>query len=184
MSVVNIGEYFPPYLQAPIARVRTLVCVRGGKHSPRLTTFTNGYEHNRQNNRLPATSEANFVWCKLTTRVQSHGRQKKDVASGRGRSSKINYRKKLPKMLPGAVCEQWVRCGKANCRCARGERHGPYFFRFWREDGRLRKEYIKRRDVERVRAECEARRSEQRLANEAWDEFKLLTAVLRELERQ
>ncbi len=64
----------------------------------------------------------------------------------------------LPKMLPGVVCRQWVRCGRFGCRCRSGEPHGPYFYRFWREEGRLRKEYVRRRDLARVRTACEVRR--------------------------
>lgn len=48
----------------------------------------------------------------------------------------------LPKTLPGAVCEQWRTCGRKNCRCARGQPHGPYYYRFFRVNGRLRKEYV------------------------------------------
>ena len=34
-----------------------------------------------------------------------------------------------------------VRCGKANCgRCP----HGPYWYAYWREDGRLRSRYLGR----------------------------------------
>jgi uncharacterized protein DUF6788 len=35
--------------------------------------------------------------------------------------------------LPGAVCEQWKRCGKPNCRSGAGELHGPYLQRGDRE---------------------------------------------------
>jgi hypothetical protein len=32
-----------------------------------------------------------------------------------------------------------VRCGKANCtRCP----HGPYWYAYWREDGKLRSRYL------------------------------------------
>ncbi|MGH2721642.1 MAG: hypothetical protein ACRDJO_08570, partial [Actinomycetota bacterium] len=35
-----------------------------------------------------------------------------------------------------------VRCGKENCsRCP----HGPYWYAYWREDGRVRSRYIGRR---------------------------------------
>jgi uncharacterized protein DUF6788 len=67
----------------------------------------------------------------------------------------------------GVVRLEWVRCGRDNCRCARGELHGPYYFRYWREGtlGRrkLRKEYIKRQDEATGRAgghsglQCQAR---------------------------
>lgn len=38
--------------------------------------------------------------------------------------------------------QEWVRCGKEGCRCAQGERHGPYTYKYWKEDGRLRKQYV------------------------------------------
>jgi hypothetical protein len=90
----------------------------------------------------------------------------------------------LPKTLPGAVCAQWVRCGRPNCRCAQGSPHGPYHYRFWREGGRLRKEYVRRSDVERVRAQCQARRQgRQELAN--WREvWRQLVAQVREVEQR
>lgn len=83
----------------------------------------------------------------------------------RGPDSENNLRFVLPKiggdlssgMLPGTVHVQWVRCGRANCRCSHGQLHGPYHYRFWREGGRLRKQYVKRSDVEAVTAACNAR---------------------------
>lgn len=71
--------------------------------------------------------------------------------------------KPLPKTLPGVVLPQHVRCGKPNCRCADGDLHGPYYYRFWREDGRLRKQYVRLDDVDAVRAACR-RRQEQAAA--------------------
>ncbi len=63
----------------------------------------------------------------------------------------------------GAICGQWKRCGRPNCRCARGELHGPYYYRFYREDGRLKKQYLSakcphnQRLIQRSLAEREAR---------------------------
>ncbi len=38
-----------------------------------------------------------------------------------------------------ALRRQMVRCGKANCtRCP----HGPYWYAYWREDGRRRSRYL------------------------------------------
>ena len=92
----------------------------------------------------------------------------------------------LPKTLPGAVCAQYVRCGKSTCRCAGGTFHGPYFYRFWREDGRLRKAYVKPADLAAVRAACEAERELLRagriaraLGRQDWQH---LVALLREVE--
>jgi hypothetical protein len=116
---------------------------------------------------------------------------KKDVRGERVRTRKTKDRKALPKIpetLPGAVCAQWVKCGKPGCKCARGELHGPYYYRFWREGGRLRKAYVKREDLEATRAACDRRRElerkereEQRWATEVLRGYRDL---LRDLERR
>lgn len=64
----------------------------------------------------------------------------------------------LPKTMAGAVCAQMTRCGKPNCKCVRGELHGPYFYHFKRVNGVLMKRYVKKKDAYRMRAACEARR--------------------------
>jgi len=55
--------------------------------------------------------------------------------------------------LPGSLHAEWKRCGKPSCRCTRGELHGPYWYRRWRESHRQRRQYITGRDLERVKAE-------------------------------
>jgi hypothetical protein len=85
-------------------------------------------------------------------------------------------------MLPGVVLPEWVRCGKPNCRCRRGELHGPYHYRFWREGGRLRKAYVKRSELERVRAQCEARRQFRQELKAGWQTWRELLAAVREVE--
>jgi hypothetical protein len=62
--------------------------------------------------------------------------------------------KTVPAMLPGKVHEQRARCGKPNCRCAVGEPHRA-FYRFWTEDGRQRKAYVRRGYLEATRESCE-----------------------------
>src|SRR3954452_8870646 len=73
--------------------------------------------------------------------------------------------KTLPKVdpLPGVVCPQFVRCGTPGCKCATGDLHGPYWYRFWREGGRLRKAYIRLVHVEEVRAACALYHQDRRL---------------------
>ena len=56
----------------------------------------------------------------------------------------------------GALLEQYVRCGKPNCRCREGRLHGPYYYRFFRRGGRLRKRYVRGADArEQLRLEDE-----------------------------
>ena len=66
-------------------------------------------------------------------------------------------------LLPGSVAAHRGRCGRANCKCARGELHGPYYKRYWIENGQRRKVYVRKSDASAVRAACDAYRSERRL---------------------
>jgi hypothetical protein len=52
----------------------------------------------------------------------------------------------LPNMLPGWVCRQYVRRGSKQC--------GPYWYRFWRESGRLRKTYVPPERLGDVQTRC------------------------------
>ena len=61
--------------------------------------------------------------------------------------------------LPGEVCEQYVRCGKANCRCNNGHPHGPYHYRVWREGTRVFKQYVKPVELELTRERCQLYRA-------------------------
>jgi hypothetical protein len=92
--------------------------------------------------------------------------------------------KPLPKippdgMLNGAVCAQYKRCGKANCRCIRGELHGPYFYRFQWCEGRVVKEYLRLSDVEEVRAACARYGALQDELREGRKHFQVLLSQLR-----
>ncbi|HET8670704.1 MAG TPA: DUF6788 family protein, partial [Candidatus Saccharimonadales bacterium] len=58
--------------------------------------------------------------------------------------------------LPGAVVAQYMRCGKPNCKCLQGKRHGPYFVRFWYEGRQRRKKYVKKGEVLAVYQACAA----------------------------
>jgi hypothetical protein len=93
----------------------------------------------------------------------------------------------LPKMLPGTVCAQMVRCGKPTCKCARGELHGPYFYRFVWQGGKQRKIYVKQKEVAQVRKACETRRREARTERAEYKANRLsvraLLADLAELEK-
>ncbi len=49
-----------------------------------------------------------------------------ELAAG-GKRSKVTFR------------QETVRCGKQGCRSCP---HGPYWYAYWREDGRLRSRYV------------------------------------------
>ncbi len=75
---------------------------------------------------------------------------------------------------------EWKRCGNRGCHCARGELHGPYWYRRWRENGRQRKQYVPRDRVREELAVIEARRREH---PSAWQVRQML-AKLRQLEME
>ncbi|MBA3632036.1 MAG: hypothetical protein H0W58_04370 [Acidobacteria bacterium] len=64
---------------------------------------------------------------------------------------KTKTAKVLPKTTQdiqnGGLYLQRVRCGKANCKCARGEVHSAYYF-FTRRNGKLIKQYVRKAEVE------------------------------------
>ena len=64
---------------------------------------------------------------------------------------KSRNRKTLPKtndmIKNGGIYLQQVRCGKANCKCARGETHPAYYF-FTRVNGKLTKTYVRKAVLE------------------------------------
>lgn len=70
-----------------------------------------------------------------------------------------NSAQTLPKK--GSLHAEYKRCGKSSCRCDAGRLHGPYWYRYYREGGRLRKEYVRPERVEQVRAGIQQRRREQ-----------------------
>jgi len=65
----------------------------------------------------------------------------------------VHFLPKTPpvSVLPGSLHARFVRCGKVGCRCTTGLLHGPYWRLAWREDGRTRWRYVRRRDVPEVR---------------------------------
>ncbi len=94
----------------------------------------------------------------------------------------------LPKTMPGSVHKQYVRCGKATCKCARGELHGAYFYHFVRVDGKLTKRYLKAHEVEAMQTACLARREDQKAqraqSRSTRQHLRDLTAQLHQLLKQ
>jgi hypothetical protein len=67
-----------------------------------------------------------------------------------------------------------------------GPKHGPYFRRYWWQDGRRHKRYVRQRDAADVAAACAARRETERIeranaaqAREAW---RVICELIREIE--
>lgn len=91
----------------------------------------------------------------------------------------------LPKILPGTVHEQYVRCGKSNCKCSRGELHGAYYYHFVRVGVRLTKRYLKSDEVEAFRSACRNRQlleQQHRLeTDKVWKKLRLMRTQLQQI---
>ena len=101
---------------------------------------------------------------------------------------------KTAKMLPktageipnGGLYLQRVRCGKANCKCARGETHSAFYF-FTRRNGKFVKIYIRKADVESfseiVNQATAQRTHKRRSAKQSNELLKHLRESVREYEQ-
>jgi hypothetical protein len=61
----------------------------------------------------------------------------------------------LSSVLAGSLVKQYVICGKLGCRCQRGQKHGPLFYLYWKEQGRSRSLYVPREKVAEVRRQIQ-----------------------------
>ena len=84
--------------------------------------------------------------------------------------------------LPGVLRAELVRCGKPTCRCVTGERHGPYLYRRWRENGRQRRVYVSPNEAEHARAATERWRQLHPPTYRLRQELAALRRLLRDLE--
>ncbi len=87
----------------------------------------------------------------------------------------------------GGVYRQHIRCGKKNCKCARGETHLAYYF-FTRRCGKLTKIYIRKSDVKaftKIANQAASGRAQKRLSvKESNKLFRRLRESVREYEQQ
>ena len=81
---------------------------------------------------------------------------------------------------PGHFQRRGVRCGKANCKCARGELHTAYYH-VWKCDGVRCQRYVRRADVGSVRRACDAYRETQREMRAGREQYRGMLRRLREL---
>jgi hypothetical protein len=84
------------------------------------------------------------------------------------------------KMLPGFIASVRIRCGKSNCRCARGERHVAHYRVTYCDGVRFRR-YVRRDEVADVREACQAHRELQAQLRAGRAEYKQLLAQTRNL---
>ncbi len=85
--------------------------------------------------------QARQLYAELGAIVQALEQQASTPASGGANSREIVETQRLGDRLYQL---ERVRCGKVGCKCAgaQGELHGPYWYAYWRDDGKLKSRYV------------------------------------------
>jgi hypothetical protein len=83
-------------------------------------------------------------------------------------------------LIPGHVERRRVRCGKANCRCARGQFHAAHYH-VWKSGGVRYQRFVRRADVPAMLAACDEYRRLQAQLRAGRAEFKRTLAAFRAL---
>ncbi|KXB06096.1 hypothetical protein AKJ53_01375 [candidate division MSBL1 archaeon SCGC-AAA382F02] len=60
---------------------------------------------------------------------------------------------KLGELSLGSIQEKWKKCGDPDCRCARGEKHGPYYYLAYtdRDTGKTTTVYLQEEELPELR---------------------------------
>ena len=83
-------------------------------------------------------------------------------------------------LLKGHIQKRRVRCGKSNCKYAKGKLHIVYYH-VWREGGKRFQRYIKKSQLEAIITACQTNRTFQVQLRAGRAEYKQMLALAREL---
>ena len=72
--------------------------------------------------------ELGISYCYMKESNLSASRKVSTLALRERRKSLLRQFPDLKEVLRGSLVERYLTCGKPNCRCARGERHGPVWY--------------------------------------------------------
>jgi len=66
------------------------------------------------------------------------------------RKKTLDYLLHPKEMVSGSVYTAYKKCGNKNCRCARGDLHGPFSYLSKKIDGKTTLTFIRRADEDRI----------------------------------
>lgn len=112
---------------------------------------------------------------------------KKDVRVNQRRvrslkTKSANPATKMSDLMCGHIQKRRVKCGKPNCKCAKGFPHTA-FYHVWDADGRRYQKYVRKSEVETIRYKCEQYRQLQIKLRAGRREHKQMLARAREVSR-
>ncbi len=54
-------------------------------------------------------------------------------------------------MIRGSLAEKYLPCGKDRCKCKEGEKHGPFYYLIYPEEGKQKTLYVRKDKLKEVR---------------------------------
>ena len=66
------------------------------------------------------------------------------------RQKKIDYLLNPKDMVAGSIYTVYKKCGNKNCRCSRGEPHGPFYYLSRKEGGKTKLTFVRRSDEDTI----------------------------------
>src|SRR5687767_12709900 len=90
-------------------------------------------------------------------------------------------------LASGYLRKKYLTCGKAECRCAQGNKHGPYYYLRTYRKGKKRQTYVPRGTVARVRESIRRRNAARdqlrQVSIESMRIWRQIKQTLKELEQ-
>lgn len=71
------------------------------------------------------------------------------------RKKTLEYLLHPKEMVYGSIYSAYKKCGNKNCRCTRGELHGPFYYLSRKEDGVTKLTFIRKADEDRITSQAE-----------------------------
>ena len=78
---------------------------------------------------------------------------------------------------------QYKSCGRCNCRCSKGFKHGPFFYHVLYVQGIRYKSYVKKAEFDRINSGIEAFRAQRREQQNADEELRTMLKEIKEASR-
>ena len=66
------------------------------------------------------------------------------------RQKTLRYLLNPKNMIDGSIYESYKKCGNKNCRCAKGDLHGPFYYLSRKADGKTKLTFVRRADEDAV----------------------------------
>jgi len=71
------------------------------------------------------------------------------------RKKTLEYLLHPKEMVYGSIYSAYKKCGNKNCRCTKGELHGPFYYLSRKEDGVTKLTFIRKADEDRITSQAE-----------------------------